>query len=149
MQLIMELLHAVTPLLIASKHAFILGIIPSVIVSFEIISKISDEEISSMSFLFLSNTPSTFVINNSLLDFKDFAMAIAKSLKSRRLLLMTNVDGVLDKNKKLIEEISSSDILEMISNETITEGMIPKINACLDAINNGVTACSNSIINCI
>ena len=68
------------------------------------------------------------------------AMAIAKSLKARRLLLMTNVDGVLDKKKKLIEEISSSEILEMIKNETITEGMIPKINACLDAINNGVTA---------
>ena len=68
------------------------------------------------------------------------AMAIAKSLKARRLLLMTNVDVVLDKQKKLIEEISSSEILEMIKNETITEGMIPKINACLDAINNGVTA---------
>ena len=68
------------------------------------------------------------------------AMAIAKSLKSRRLLLMTNVDGVLNKEKKLIEEISSSEILKMLEDETITEGMIPKINACLDAINNGVTA---------
>ena len=68
------------------------------------------------------------------------AGAIAKSLKSRRLLLMTNVEGVLDKNKKLIREISSSKILEMIKDETITEGMIPKINTCLDAINNGVTA---------
>jgi|TARA_A100001234_G_scaffold115867_1_gene101649 acetylglutamate kinase len=68
------------------------------------------------------------------------AMAIAKSLKSRRLLLMTNVDGVLDKNKKLIEEISSSEIMKMIKDETISGGMIPKINACLDAINNGVTA---------
>ena len=67
------------------------------------------------------------------------AMAIAKSLKARRLLLMTNVDGVLNKEKKLIEEISSTEILEMIKNETITEGMIPKINACLDAVNNGVT----------
>jgi len=68
------------------------------------------------------------------------AGAIAKSLKCRRLLLMTNVEGVLDKNKKLIEEIYSSEILEMIKNETITRGMIPKINTCLDAINNGVTA---------
>ena len=68
------------------------------------------------------------------------AGAIAKSLKSRRLLLMTNVEGVLDKDKKLIQEISSSKILEMIKDETITEGMIPKINTCLDAINNGVTA---------
>ena len=68
------------------------------------------------------------------------AMAVAKSLKSRRLLLMTNVDGVFNKEKKLIEEISSSEILKMLEDETITEGMIPKINACLDAINNGVTA---------
>ncbi len=67
------------------------------------------------------------------------AGAIAKSLKSRRLLLMTNVEGVLNKEKKLIEEISSSEILEMIKNETITGGMIPKINTCLDAVNNGVT----------
>ena len=65
---------------------------------------------------------------------------IAKSLKSRRLLLMTNVQGVLDKNSKLVQEISSSEILKMIKDETITEGMIPKINTCLDAINNGVTA---------
>ena len=68
------------------------------------------------------------------------AGAIAKSLKSRRLLLMTNVRGVLDKENKLIEEISSSEILEMIKDGTITEGMIPKINTCLDAINNGVAA---------
>ncbi len=67
------------------------------------------------------------------------AGAIAKSLKCRRLLLMTNVEGVLDKKKKLIEEITSSEILEMINNEIITEGMIPKINTCLDAIMNGVT----------
>ena len=68
------------------------------------------------------------------------AMAIAKSVRSRRLLLMTNVDGVLNKEKKLIAEISSSEILEMVKDETITEGMIPKINACLEAVNNGVTA---------
>ena len=67
------------------------------------------------------------------------AGAIAKALKSRRLLLMTNVEGVLNKDKKLIQEISSSEILDMIQNETITEGMIPKINTCLDAVNNGVT----------
>ena len=67
------------------------------------------------------------------------AGAIAKSLKCRRLLLMTNVEGVLDKENKLIEEITSSEILEMINNEIITEGMIPKINTCLDAVMNGVT----------
>ena len=66
------------------------------------------------------------------------AGAIAKSLKSRRLLLMTNVEGVLNKDKKLISEISSSKILDMIKDKTITGGMIPKINTCLDSVNNGV-----------
>ena len=47
---------------------------------------------------------------------------------------------VLDKDNELIEEVSSSKILEMIEDNTITEGMIPKINTCLDAINNKVTA---------
>ena len=68
------------------------------------------------------------------------AGAIAKSLKSRRLLLMTNVEGVLNKNKLLIEEITSREIIKMINDNTITEGMIPKINTCLDAVNNGVKA---------
>ena len=51
------------------------------------------------------------------------AGAIAKSLNARRLLLMTNVEGVLDKEKNLITEISSSKILEMIKDEIITGGM--------------------------
>ena len=66
------------------------------------------------------------------------AGAIAKSLKSRRLLLMTNVEGVLDNEKKLISEISSKKVMELIKNETISGGMIPKINTCLDAVKNGV-----------
>ena len=66
------------------------------------------------------------------------AGAIAKSLKSRRLLLMTNVEGVLDKEKKLISEISSEKTLELIKDQTISGGMIPKINTCLDAVSNGV-----------
>ena len=66
------------------------------------------------------------------------AGAIAKSLKSRRLLLMTNVEGVLDKEKKLITEISSEKTLELIKDQTISGGMIPKINTCLDAVKNGV-----------
>ena len=65
--------------------------------------------------------------------------AIAKSLKSRRLLLMTNIEGVLDKDKKLISEINSADANEMIKVGTISGGMIPKIKTSLDAVNNGVT----------
>ena len=100
-----------------------------------ILNIIKQNKIPIISPLGLGKENQTYNINGD-----TAAMAIAKSLKSRRLLLMTNVDGVLDKEKKLIEEISSSEILEMIKDETITEGMIPKINACLDAVNNGVTA---------
>ena len=96
---------------------------------------IKNDEIPIISPLGLDEKNQTHNINGD-----TAAMAVAKSLKSRRLLLMTNVDGVLNHNKKLIEEISSYEILEMVKNETITEGMIPKINACLDAVNNGVTA---------
>ena len=67
------------------------------------------------------------------------AGAIAKELKARRLLLMTDVEGVLDKSKNLISEINSSMANEMLENKTIEGGMIPKIKTCLDAVNNGVT----------
>jgi len=54
-------------------------------------------------------------------------------------LLMTDVEGVLDKNKKLIPEINSSIAKKMLKDGDISGGMIPKINTCLDAVNNGVT----------
>ncbi len=67
------------------------------------------------------------------------AGSVAKELNSRRLLLMTDVEGVLDKNKKLIPEINSSIAEKMLKDGDISGGMIPKINTCLDAVNNGVT----------
>ena len=66
------------------------------------------------------------------------AGAIAKKLKSRRLLLMTDVEGVLDKNKKLISEISPDIAKKMMDEDIISGGMIPKINTCIDSIINGV-----------
>ena len=68
------------------------------------------------------------------------AGALAKSLKSRRLMLMTDVEGVYDKDKKLISEIKSAEAEKLIYDETISEGMIPKIRTCIDAVNNGVRA---------
>ena len=100
-----------------------------------IIDKIKKDFIPIISPLGLGPDNKTYNINGD-----TAAGAIAKSLKSRRLLLMTNVEGVLNKDKILIEEISSSKIMEMINDKTITGGMIPKINTCLDAVNNGVTA---------
>ena len=66
------------------------------------------------------------------------AGALARSLKSRRLMLMTDVEGVYNKNKKLISEIRSADAEKLIYDETISEGMIPKIRTCIKALNDGV-----------
>ena len=63
---------------------------------------------------------------------------IAKKLNARRLIIMSDVEGVLDKNKKLIPEINSETIKELVDDETISGGMIPKINNCLDVASNGV-----------
>ena len=63
---------------------------------------------------------------------------IAKKIKARRLIILSDVEGVLDNNKNLIPEINSESIKDLIDNETITGGMIPKINNCLDVASNGV-----------
>ena len=67
------------------------------------------------------------------------ATFIAKKINARRLLLMTDVEGVLDKDKKLILEINSKTANNMINDGSISGGMIVKINSCIDAVNNGVT----------
>ena len=66
------------------------------------------------------------------------AGVLAISLKSRRLLLMTDVEGVYDENKKLISEIKSAEAEKLIYNQTIHGGMIPKIRTCINAVNNNV-----------
>ncbi len=66
------------------------------------------------------------------------AGALAVSLKSRRLLLMTDVEGVLDENEKLISEIKSTQAEKLIYEQTIHGGMIPKIKTCINAVNNNV-----------
>ena len=63
---------------------------------------------------------------------------IAKELNARRLIIMSDVEGVLDKEKNLLPEINSEKISELIKNDTISGGMIPKINNCLDVASNGV-----------
>ena len=66
------------------------------------------------------------------------ASAIAKKLKSRRLLLMTNVEGVYDDRKTLISEIKPFDIENLVKLKIVQGGMIPKIKNCIDAVENGV-----------
>ena len=68
------------------------------------------------------------------------AGAVATSIKSRRLMLLTDIDGVIDNNEKLISEINTLEAKELINNKTIHGGMIPKVKTCIDAINNGVRA---------
>ena len=66
------------------------------------------------------------------------ASAIAKKLKSRRLILMTNVEGVYDDQKQLISEIKPIDLENLIKWKVVQGGMIPKIENCVDAVQNGV-----------
>ena len=68
------------------------------------------------------------------------AGALAISLKSRRLLLMTDVEGVYDENNKLISEIKSANAEKLIYDQTIHGGMIPKIRTCINAVNSNVKA---------
>ena len=85
-------------------------------------------------------TPMGLDVNNQTYNINADITAgvIAKKLKSRRLLLMTDVEGVLDQNKKLISEITPNTAKKMMSEDIITGGMIPKINTCIDAVSNGV-----------
>ncbi|TNC13450.1 acetylglutamate kinase [Methylobacterium terricola] len=69
-----------------------------------------------------------------------FAGAIAGAMRAKRLLLLTDVPGVLDKNKKLIPELSIEDCRRLIADGTITAGMIPKIETCIYALEQGVEA---------
>jgi acetylglutamate kinase len=67
-----------------------------------------------------------------------FAGAIAGALGAKRLLLLTDVPGVLDRNKELIKELKMDDIRGLIADGTITGGMIPKVETCLYALEQGV-----------
>jgi acetylglutamate kinase len=67
-----------------------------------------------------------------------FAGAIAGALKAKRFLLLTDVPGVLDKNKKLIEKLSAAEVRSLIADGTISGGMIPKVETCLYALEQGV-----------
>ncbi|RVU18776.1 acetylglutamate kinase [Methylobacterium oryzihabitans] len=69
-----------------------------------------------------------------------FAGAIAGAMRAKRLLLLTDVPGVLDKNKKLLPELTIEDCRRLIADGTITAGMIPKIETCIYALEQGVEA---------
>jgi len=99
-----------------------------------IIDKIIDEKkVPVIAPLGLDENNQTYNINAD-----TAAGSIAKKIKARRLIIMSDVEGVLDDNQKLIPEINSDSIKNLINNEVVTGGMIPKINNCLDVASNGV-----------
>jgi acetylglutamate kinase len=67
-----------------------------------------------------------------------FAGAIAGALKAKRLLLLTDVAGVLDKDKRLIKQLTVEEARRLIADGTISGGMIPKVETCIDALEQGV-----------
>ena len=77
----------------------------------------------------------TFNINADIM-----AGSVASNINSERLILLTDVDGVLDKKGNLLTEISLNDIKNLIKNGTISGGMIPKIETCVNAVREGVKA---------
>ena len=68
------------------------------------------------------------------------AGAIAQALGAKRLIMLTDVSGVLDKNGKLILEMSADEARTAMADGTISGGMIPKVETCLDAVDQGVEA---------
>ena len=94
---------------------------------------INQKQIPVIAPLGIDKDKNTFNINGD-----TAASAIAKKLKSRRLLLMTNVEGVYDDRKNLISEIKPFDIENLVKLKIVQGGMIPKIKNCIDAVENGV-----------
>jgi acetylglutamate kinase len=67
-----------------------------------------------------------------------FASALAARVKAKRLLLLTDVAGVLDKDKKLIPQLSTDEARALIRDGTIRDGMIPKVEGCIEVVEAGV-----------
>ena len=107
--------------------------VPDKINSDTIKDMISQNQIPIVAPLGLDKNNQTYNINGD-----TAASAIAKKLKSRRLLLMTNVEGVYDDRKNLISEIKPYDMENLINLKIVQGGMLPKIKNCIDAVENGV-----------
>ena len=98
-----------------------------------ILNALNENKIPIIAPLGLGKNEQTYNINGD-----TAASAIAKKLKSRRLILMTNVEGVYDDQKNLISEIKPLDLENLIKWKIVEGGMIPKIENCVDAVENGV-----------
>ena len=96
---------------------------------------IADDFIPIIAPLGISDDGKTYNINAD-----TAAGAIASSLKSKRLLILTDVKGVMDSDQNLIEEADEEKIVKMIDTGEVSGGMIPKINTCIDSVKDGVDA---------
>ena len=98
-----------------------------------LIKTIRLNEVPVIAPLGLDKSSKTFNINAD-----TAAGSIAIDLKARRLMIISDVEGVLNNEKKLIPEINSQKAKELIDQEVISGGMIPKVNNCLNVASNGV-----------
>ena len=115
-----------------NKELGFVGIPDSINIQF-IKETINKKQIPVIAPLGIDKNKNTYNINGD-----TAASAIAKKLRSRRLLLMTNVEGVYDDRKTLISEIKPFDIENLVKLKIVQGGMIPKIKNCIDAVENGV-----------
>ncbi|MGA1861913.1 acetylglutamate kinase [Deferribacter thermophilus] len=118
-----------TPEIIDIGHV---GIVESVNVA--VLENITKNFIPVIAPVGIDDNFETYNINADLV-----ASSVAKFLKAEKLILLTDVVGVLDKNKNLISTIKVSEIENLKKDGTLTGGMIPKIDACKDAVENGVS----------
>ncbi|WP_024955336.1 acetylglutamate kinase [Sulfurospirillum arcachonense] len=66
------------------------------------------------------------------------ASKIAAALKAEKIIFLTDTKGILDKEGKLITKLNKEEVQRLKDNQTITGGMLPKVDACLEALNSGV-----------
>lgn len=110
-------------------------------------SLINDEFVPVIAPVGVDNEGNTYNINAD-----SVAGAVAGALKARRLLMLTDVAGILDKEGKLIEHIDTADAHRLLEDGTLSGGMIPKINCCLNALQSGVdkvTIVDGRVENCL
>lgn len=67
------------------------------------------------------------------------AASIAAALKAEKLMILTDVPGIIDRNKKILPTLTKKQVKKLINNETISGGMLPKVQACLEALEGGVS----------
>jgi acetylglutamate kinase len=120
-------------LIIAKKHKADIGFVGEVEkINFHVMDKLK-EFIPVISPIAIGRDGHTYNVNAD-----DVASAIATAIKAEKLILLTDVNGVLDKDKKLISSIKVNEAAKLEKSGIISGGMIPKVNSCVEAVKQGV-----------